>query len=209
MTEPTTAEERAAKANEQVAGIAANFEALYEERDRLIADVERLTAQRDEAVRLLRQAAEFVEDHPNWRKNAYRFLASLSTVTPEEPGPTCVWCGAMDTWRHTKDGVVWERGCQCNVTEDDWAGHLKDRTQPGQTEAELRAKYGPFPTHPLGKLDKPCERVYSAGVAGGFGYYRCARHGCPWPADPDTTSCPTRIKEVWDRARRLESEPSP
>ena len=31
----------------------------------------------------------------------------------EEPGPTCVWCGAMDTWRHTKDGVVWERGCQC------------------------------------------------------------------------------------------------
>ena len=128
---PPGPERWAAEANEQVAGVAANLEAFFEERDRIQAEVKRLTAERDAAVELLR---EYGSHRPGGgyfcvaKCKACAFLASLK-ATENVQGDVCervsVCCGTESqfsdecgsdvptTWKCATHGNPWPDAGPC------------------------------------------------------------------------------------------------
>ena len=74
--------------------------------------------------------------------------------------------------RPQEERTVTEEDCTCNRDPVD-GGHTPDCNRM--------------------KRDQPCERVsVMTAVGARYRYYKCARHGCPWP---DEGKCPAKENE--------------
>ena len=197
MTTPTTAEERAARLSE-CPSCTVTLEAdggRTHEPDcwdsRLIADVERLEAERDEATRLCGESADECDTHQVARARAEAERDTLANVMRNVAAPLERGIFTSDgpklaaKLRHALAGLS-------TVTPADWAGHQQEESA-GKTVEELREKYG------------LCERG-SVCCQGDWKHYDtetrcfmcaqvtklvCTRHGCDWP---DEGECPEKEK---------------
>ena len=195
MTDPTTAEERAAWLH--------NAEVPLWER-RLIADVERLEAERDKRQRITDdlegQVTHAWAEHKRTyalmtqfrlqRDEAVKLLHMSRCIGPNRTSNADYYC-----WMH---GGPKEEYCpRCTflaglstVTKEDWAGHQQEESA-GKTVEELREKYGLCERVTVccqrteGDSRRAwCDQCYETN-------FECSLHKEPWPDEGD---CPEKEK---------------